>query len=656
MRQVFVLLVGTMLCSTLAFAQKASLPDVLYPQMIVYNAKLVTMDDSSFEARVGTIAQAMAVRDGKIIATGSNAEIHAIAGPNTKLIDVKGKTVLPGFIGTHEHPLNAGYNDYTVVHHAIPNDDLVIIRFMDYLPPKEQLARFEPMMKEALANAKPGQGILFYFNHGVDGEYLVEELKLLSRSIKREYLDLLAPNNPVYAAGVFNQKAIDMLSALHPTVPDMKRPNFNQTDNFGEGVRDFATVRWMEPDVFMKGNVPAIASIYKSTLEYWASNGYTSISSSAYGFNELRGVDYLDRRGDLPVRYAWAYGGPNYDEEVLRWTASLIGKGSDHLWNVGAWERIGSDCTKAKLQQSWLDAHPEVVVGARRGTRGCNFDPGTVGRELLERLITTGNRVATMHTWGDVDIDNYMDAIEQASKRAGMTMDEIRAKRHAIDHSINAPRLDQIPRMKNLGMVASLNNRFILYQPISEQVVDLYGIEQTGQTSPRKSVTEGGVINSFEIDVSDPQLVFPLIKTGMDRYSHKTGKIFGPSQRVDRTIELKALTRWGAYYQLRENLQGTLEPGKFADFIVLDKDILSIPAEQIPDIKVLMTVLQGKVTHLTSSLASEIGMQPVGYSTWRTTVPRGWEHSYYFEGPKDLGGASCVGAGIGTCRPPKSEQ
>ena len=102
------------------------------------------------------------------------------------------------------------------------------------------------------------------------------------------------------------------------------------------------------------------------------------------------------------------------------------------------------------------------------------------------------------------------------------------------------------------------------------------------------------------------------------------GRVYGPQERTDRIIQLKAHTRWGAYYVLRENLLGTLEPGKFADFMVLDRDFLTIPEADIPNINVLMTVVGGKSIHLVSSLAAEIGRQPVGATTWKEKIPAGW--------------------------------
>ncbi len=627
MRNPAILALGMLLLVSGASAQKEDIAAKLgYPQWIVYNAKLVTMDDDSFQPRVGKIVQAMAIRDSRILATGGNAEIRALAGPQTKQLDMKGRTVMPGIIDTHDHPTaNWVFTNYRAFHHAFPNDDTIVARWMDYMPPKQQLARLESTVKEALSKAKPGEGIMIQFNSGENGEFGRELEQLLSKSIRKEYLDVLAPDNPLEVAGVFNQKAIDELARIHPTVKDVRRPDFLQVDNSGAGVRDFATGRWLEPDVLLKGNAAAIGQLYRAELEDWASAGFVAIGDAAYGFNQFRALDYLDRRGELPVRDAWGYMGPNYDEETLRWFAPLTGTGTDHLWYIGMWERIGSDCTKATIKAEFLEAHHEVKVGERRGTRFCNFAPGTEGREILDRMISTGNRIATMHTWGDIDIDNYMDAIEEVSQRAGMTLDQIRAKRHAMDHSINAPRLDQIPRLKKLGMMVSANPKLLLYQPMSEQLVELFGIEQANQAAPRKSLTEGQVMSTFELDAGVPHHAFLYMKVSMDRVNPRDGRTYGPSQKVDRTIMLKAMTRWGAYYMLRENSMGSLEPGKFADFIVLDKDILTVPDDQIPGIKVLMTSLGGRMTHLAPSLATELGMQPVGVTTWKEPVPRGWK-------------------------------
>jgi predicted amidohydrolase YtcJ len=90
------------------------------------------------------------------------------------------------------------------------------------------------------------------------------------------------------------------------------------------------------------------------------------------------------------------------------------------------------------------------------------------------------------------------------------------------------------------------------------------------------------------------------------------GKVYAPDQAVDRGTALKISTIWGGYYTMRENVLGSLEVGKWADFAVLDRDYLTVPVEPIGDLRVLMTVVGGKVVHLVPSLAREVGMQPAG--------------------------------------------
>jgi predicted amidohydrolase YtcJ len=109
-----------------------------------------------------------------------------------------------------------------------------------------------------------------------------------------------------------------------------------------------------------------------------------------------------------------------------------------------------------------------------------------------------------------------------------------------------------------------------------------------------------------------------MIQKGITRYSDRDQRVYGPRERTDRIVQLKALTTWGAHYLLREDVMGSLEPGKFADFIVLDRDYLTVPVEEIPDLRVLMTVVGGKIRHLLPSLAQEIGAQPEGPATWST--------------------------------------
>ncbi len=634
MKSLFAATLTVILCSQWGAAQSADLAEKLgYPQMIVHNGKIVTMDDASFQSQVGTIVQAMAIRDGKILATGSNNEIRAMAGQQTRMIDVKGRTVLPGFISTHEHPTDWAFLHPRAITHVLPDDEFLIHRWLPNLPLQEQWAKFVPTMKEALAKAKPGQWILLGFNlHGDNTEERsgmnrspiqtsgIQEPFDFKKNITKKLLDQLAPNNPVKVKSgsnhsVINQKAIEESRKVHPTLSVISGNSENSTPAFSQWLESgYGFNRPIEPNVMFRDNLPALAEILKAEMELWASWGITTFGSSPYAYRNLQAFNYLDQQGEMPGRFGWAYTGPDWSEETLRYLGSILGNGTDHLWLIGAWGRAGGSCMSIPSQE-----------GAAAGDRSecfTVFHPGGKFRERTELVIKSGLRIATMYSSGDKDIDYLMDAIEEASKAGGFSLEEIRAKRHTFDGGRGAPRPEQISRMKRLGMMATLYNKYLDSGP--RQMAERYGIEYANWVVPRMSLTRAGVMTSNSIDLPLPREVFRLFLKGMNRYDEVAKKVYGPRERTDRIIQLKAWTRWGAYYMLRENLLGTLEPGKFADFIVIDKDLLTIPDDQIPTVRVLMTAVGGKIVHLTVPLANQVGMQPIGPTTWKEKIPPGW--------------------------------
>lgn len=598
--------------SFFALGAAAQAPNVAaelgYPDMILYNGKVVTMDDNSFGPEVGTIAQAMAVRDGKILRTGASSLIQAMAGPKTVKIDLKGREVLPSFIHTHEHPTDWAWTEPSPLEHVLPNgsNDFIMVRWLKGSA-KEQLAKWKEVLKEEAAQAKPGQWVWLSFDYGSDFQNANELVQAFPKEVTREVLDQLVPNNPARVRDawpignqiVVNTKGLEEAKKVFP----------DAGTSSAEGVGVDPLGRGLEPDVISKNNVDFLADLLKAEFELWAAQGITTFGSSPYASNNFRALSILDQRGDMPGRFAWGYTGTAWDNVTIRYVAGLLGNGTDYLWNVGAWDSTGSECTT-------INARPEV-----KRKEQCNFEPGSKGREHLEAIVRAGGRIATMHTGGDKDIDYLMDAIVKASKEAGISMDQIRAKRHAFDHSSGAPRPDQIPVIKNLGMIVSMINTDLWEKRASYDMyykVRDYGVEYANWQVPRKSVTAAGIANGFEIDRALPHKEFLLIWQGMTRYNPWDKKVYGAAERTDRFTQLKALTRWGAYYVLREKKLGSLEPGKLADFIVLDRDFLTIPEDDIPNTKVLMTAVGGKIVHLMPEIAKENGLSPVGPVTWPT--------------------------------------
>jgi predicted amidohydrolase YtcJ len=186
-----------------AAAQRAT--ETLY-----LNANILTVDDEGFTPNLGTIAQAMLVTNDRIVALGSEAAVRRRASSGARVIDLKGRTVLPGLVSVHEHPF-----DWTPVNPSIVTrlltDDLVITRVIEGSP-EEQLAAYPSALKEAVAKARPGQWIYFVFpfgknyehSSGGNGGFGQGTVSLFGQTgartgplITKAHLDAIAPNNPV---------------------------------------------------------------------------------------------------------------------------------------------------------------------------------------------------------------------------------------------------------------------------------------------------------------------------------------------------------------------------------------------------------------------------------------------------------------------------
>ena len=612
---------------------------------ILYNGKIVTVDDHSFSSSLGTIAQAMHVRDGKILHLGNNAEIRAMAGPNSRVIDLNGRTVIPGFVLTHEHPWDWGsVNPYVLK--KVLTDDIVVARFLENGSPQENAKAFPGVLSEAVSKARPGQWIYIVetsgkrfesqsmSNGGVGRALLDDSVRVPDEmQITAEQIEAAAPDNPVYAGGWLvqsgikggegiNQRAID---EANQAMPDPRMNSLVPVED--ESIRSNSparsTRRWMFGDVIMKDHYPQLVEVMKAELEWWAGYGMTSFASNAYTPSNLRVYRDLDSKRQMPVRYMWTWNwNPEYlysDPFFLTDLATRTGEGSDYLWYGGAIISVGAGCTTAepiessKAYQYRLEQAQAQGQGLQRFLN-CNYDPGSQNAEFLEKYVQAGGRFVNLHAPGDRDIDNIMEIIERASKEAGMTEEEIRAKRHGLDHGTIWPRPDQLPVMKRLGILADGDTYEIV--TASPTVLDLYGERAVGWVVPKKSLMQAEIYNSFEVDrpiaTTETETIFSAGMAPMITRRAWDGNVYAQNEAVDRESALKIATYMGAYYLLRENIMGSLEPGKWADFLVLDRDYLTIPEDDIKNIRVLMTTVGGKVVHLTPSLAREFGMQSAG--------------------------------------------
>ncbi|OFV99799.1 MAG: hypothetical protein A3F68_10850 [Acidobacteria bacterium RIFCSPLOWO2_12_FULL_54_10] len=592
------------------------------PDMIFYNGKIVTVDDHEVNERLGTIAQAIAVRGEDIVAVGTTQQVRALAGPNTKSYDLKGKMVTPGYAGTHDHPMDWDTINPSIVQKVITDNDHIERFFNDRA--EVVIRDFPKVLTEAVSKAKPGQWIRISLLFGKDYRYSREIMSLFGRQINKQMLDQAAPNNPVQVRGGFtgqvvNQTGIDKTIAYYGDQWDKFVWN-PYADLLRTGVGG-TNYRWLEQDVLYP---PAkLAEIYRYGLSWMGGYGVTINASGLYTPGAVRAYRMLDQKNQIAIRVPWSYQWrprPDFwsDPYLPEFMSAMLENGSKHLWLTGLWPSDnGAGC------MTLPGTSPEV-----KAEEECHFAPDWRGGEnatALYNMVKAGGRLAGIHTGGDRDIDYILDTIQKASKDGGLSLDDVRKLRHAYDHTGGSPRPEQIPILKNLGMVVGGYN-MQLWEGGAQEMFEEYGEKGVEWMQPRKNLYDGGVHNSVEIDrpIGYTNLTyFHVLWIGITR-KDLNGKVWAPNQAVSREAMMKSATYAGAYYAKRENVLGSLEQGKWADMVVLDRDYLTIPVDDIPNIRVLMTMVGGKMIHLTPSLARDWGIPPAGAQVELGGNPAQW--------------------------------
>lgn len=638
MKRALSLIVFTLLFASMTWSQGRDIAAVLgYPQTIIYNAKIVTVDDDSFTSNLGSMAQAMAIRDGKILAVGSNADIQALAGPQTKSIDLKGRTVLPGMITVHNHPQDWAHSAELIMKKVVP-EDFLVQRFLKG-PPAKQLAEFPGVLAEAVKAAKPGEWIKIILVLDITASPDDPALDWVGKTITKAQLDQAAPNNPVMVRSrpailsqdiscMLNQMAFDLVRKYAPPDELATAMNIDAAEKTGS-VPGVPVPRMVENEVIFRDRLDLLTEAFRLDLQWWAALGQTTFGTFLYHHpSVIKAFRAIDRKGEMANRLAWGWGElPRAawvrdfeDPFLVADLATREGEGTDYIWYYGTGQ-IGGGCVSMKpLADRPKNARLVLPGGGCIGV----FQRGGPVWNALYKVVKDGGRLIGSHQFGDVDIDNIMALIQMASRDAGMTVEEIRAKRHTADHMQGWPRPDQIPTLKQLGMIVGGTNLYV-YQDAPRWMRD-YGEKSLNMVVPRKQLIETGIMQGIEVDkpyeLTDSTL-FTALSWAVTRRA-QDGKVYAPMQRVSREEALKTATIWPAYYVLKENLLGSLKPGKWADFLVLDKDYLTVPEDQIAGIHILMTSLGGKVVHLAPSLARELNMQPTGAAVELGGAPANW--------------------------------
>ncbi len=612
---VFLLAVAT------AGAQTVTVPATLvgYPDLIVHNAKIATMDDASLNPTMGRTSEAMAVRDKKVLALGNNAEMLALAGPQTRKIDLRGRTVVPGIINTHSH-----MHDHSIQRWVQANEDkieTVVRRFSVTGQTYEELAQgIELVLKEQMAHAEPDQwAIISLPRGGSSGTGIgVQYLNDPGSGANREELDKLSPNSPVmlnaHPNWMLNKNAEDSILDLYglentPENREVFVPVFNTTIN-----------RSLVVDRYFASRIPELAAIIQDGLEHQAAVGFTTFSSHIVGLRNFDAYRMLEREGRLPIRFAFAH---RYGQQVepdpagfFMRLGDLAGMGTDYFWNVGP-------------TMGGLDSGPPSICTTMeapekfKSKEKCVLEPGSNTEKAIISALNSYQRYVVNHVYGDKAFGNFMNVVERViESNPGITLEYIRSRRLTADHCGFYPNPEQLPRIKKLGIVLSCDPNFMNR---SYPWLSVYGMDKANRIGPIKSILNAGIMPTAEAEMSVESGTGPTYFTVQSKFltrKNSRGDLVAPEEAIDRITLMKMMTTWASHYVIREDAIGSLEPGKLADFVVLNKDYFTISEADIPTVFPLMVVLGGKTTILRKELADEWNAQPIGpQMNWEFSMP-----------------------------------
>ena len=527
-------------------------------------AELVLLDGKILTQGPEDIVEALAVRSGRIAAVGSSAEIEALIGPETRVVDLDGRTVVPGLGDNHYHGIGGG-----------PGVDLSRTRsIQEVLDAISEFARGTPPRELIVTNRDWHEG------------QLAEQ-----RLPYRDDLDRAALDRPVVVVRggheyVLNSAALALwgIDETTPAVPSGRIGRYEDGRLNGELVdraKDLVTLLPPpppDPEAMLRALEEEHAKLH--------ARGLTNIRYPGGPVSLYRAIERLRDEGRLSMRVNFVLRAPraglsaSLDEVMASWPAA--GDGDE-------WLRVGG--VKLGVDGGFEGGLMRDPYEEPWGENGTFYGLQTVPRETffetVRELHRRGWRVAT-HAVGDAAIDLVLDAYEAADAEAPLD-----GLRWVIEHGFIA-RPDHFPRMADLGLVVTLQNHLYVAAP---SLVQYWGAERAALTTPARAYLDAGIPISLGTDSPvvpwDPWWTLHHFAT---RGTISAG-VVGEEQGITRREAIRAATEGYAYLTFEESLKGTLEVGKLADLVVVADDGLECADPCLETMQVDLTVVGGEVVY-----------------------------------------------------------
>lgn len=543
------------------------------PDSIFINGQIYTVDPNTPQV------EAVAVTNGMISAVGSTVDISALKGSNTEVIDLSGQTMTPGFIESHAHLMGIGYNKLEL--------DLMYVKTYDELVEK---------VAEAVAKAEPGDWIT---GRGWHQDKWIEKPDNMVKGFQtHDQMSAVSPDNPVFLrhasghATFANAKAMEMAGINNLSIESLQ----GEVEG-GEIIKDEmgnpTGVLTERASMLVAKYVPQdteenAEKALQLALEECARLGITSFHDAGSGQDFIDRLQRFKDQGKLTVRMYTMLTGRN-PELLEEWYAKGPMIDPDHFHTVRS-IKLHTDGALGPRGAWLLQAYADRV-----GHFGHETLPMETVYEVSNKALETGFQVCS-HAIGDRANQEVLDRYERAFDNFPAI--DRRAQRFRIEHAQHLS-LDDIARFGEMNVIAAM-------QAIHMSSDRPWAIDRLGERRivegayVWQKLMDGGAVVSNGTDAPvEPLDPLPSFYASITRKTLKglPEGGFEADQKMTRAEALKSYTLDGAYAEFEEDFKGSIEVGKAADFTVFDKNIMTIPEQEILSAKSVMTVVGGKIVY-----------------------------------------------------------
>lgn len=517
-------------------------------------------------------AEAVAIREGRIVYVGTNGGLEAHLGPKTRVVDLKGRMLVPGFQDSHVHPISAGIEASACNLNGLQTVEQYVSKIKEY------------------ADAHPDAAWI------TGGGWLMSAFGPGGRA-RRELIDAVVPDRPVILSSTdghtawANSKALEIAGITDDT-PDPPDGRIDRDPKTGEAVGSLqegaaSLVYSKTPETTPEQRQAGL----RFAIEHLNGFGITAVQDASVDEEDLKAYQALDQAGELSLHVVGS----------IWWERD---QGLEQIENI---KRLSNTYTKGRIdaktvkimQDGVIENYTAVVLEpyklpGKEKTYGIPMVEPEKLKQAVTQLDADGFQVH-FHAIGDGAIRQSLDAVEAARKANGG-----RGHRHHISHLEVIQPVD-VPRFRQLGVIANFQPLWAYADPyITDLTLPFMGKERAQWIYPIGSVYRSGAVVAFGSDWSVSSAnPFEQIETAVTRMGAlgDTTTPFLPAERIGLPEAIAAFTINAAYTNRNEDDTGSIEVGKLADLVVLDRNLFEIPLSELSETKAIVTLFEGKAVH-----------------------------------------------------------